>query len=161
MKKCKYCQTDIDNKAKVCPNCHKKLGLPTWAKILIVILVLMVIAGISSSYNDVEEKTGTTDTSKPVTENFSLLDGYRGYAGDYSMGYYIEGYVQNNFDREYSYVQITFNLYDADGVLVGTALDNINNLEANGKWKFKAISLTTSDETQSIASYKLKEITGY
>ena len=24
MKKCKYCQTEIDKKAKVCPNCKKK-----------------------------------------------------------------------------------------------------------------------------------------
>lgn len=26
MKKCKYCQTEIDRKAKVCPNFRKKQG---------------------------------------------------------------------------------------------------------------------------------------
>ncbi len=25
-KKCKYCQSEIDKKAKICPNCKKKQG---------------------------------------------------------------------------------------------------------------------------------------
>lgn len=162
VKKCKSCQSEIDKKAKVCPNCGKKQSSKKGI-IIAVIILLFVIIGFSGSNNSSnEEKTGTTNSNKnSVTEKFTLLDGYNGYAGDYNIGYYIEGYVQNNTDKEYSYVSIEFNLYDADGALIGTAMDNINNLEANGKWKFKASSLTTSEETAIIASYKLKEITGW
>ena len=37
-----------------------------------------------------------------------------------------------------SYLQIEYNLYDADGAQIGTALANINNLKAGGTWKFEA-----------------------
>lgn len=53
----------------------------------------------------------------------------------------ITGKVKNNTNKNYSYVQITFNLYDKDDNLVGTAMDNINNLEANGTWIFNAIGM--------------------
>lgn len=127
-----------------------------------------------SYINETEEieKTTTrkqeTTTKKEETVSsgikkgkFTLLEGYKGYSDEYNFGYYIEGYVQNNSNWEYDYVQISFNLYDEEGVLIGTALDNINNLEAKGKWKFKAISLMDSEEVKNVASYKLKEITGW
>lgn len=70
---------------------------------------------------------------------------------------YIEGEVKNNSDKTYSYAQITFNLYDADGAQLGSAMDNINNLEPNGTWKYKALAYSTED----IATYKFIEITGW
>ena len=41
-KKCKFCQTDIDAKASICPNCKKeqKKKFPVWAIILIVVVLL-------------------------------------------------------------------------------------------------------------------------
>jgi hypothetical protein len=39
-------------------------------------------------------------------------------------------------------VQITYNLYDESGARVGTALANINDLEAGGSWKFRAVTFT-------------------
>jgi len=60
--------------------------------------------------------------------------------GDYGTRY-ISGIVRNNSDHSYGYVQITVPLYDADGNQVGSALDNINDLNPGGTWKFKAIVL--------------------
>lgn len=154
MKKCKYCQEEINGKAKVCPKCGQKQKSKKWLIILGVVVLIGIIIG-GSSGSETEEKTGTTTTK----EKFTLLEGYNGYVGEYDFGYYIEGYIQNNTDKEYSYVQVEFNLYDKDGALIDTALDNINNLEANGKWKFKATSLV--DDPSKVASYKLKEITGW
>ena len=136
----------------------------------IFVLVYVLIFGVgimetedtskTQNSNQTQEQTGQTE-KQDKKEKFSLLEGYKGYAGDYNIGYYIEGYIQNNTGKEYSYVQVEFNLYDKDGAIIGTALDNISNLEANGKWKFKAASLITSDEVENVASYKLKEITGW
>ena len=49
-----------------------------------------------------------------------------------------------------------FTCYDAQGNQIGTALDNINNLEAGGIWKFDALGLE-----EGIASYRLVEISGF
>ena len=165
MKKCKHCQSEIDEKAKVCPKCQKKQGISKGIKIFLIILGVIVLVsafgGGSDSEESKKEQIGNTTEKQETKEKFTLLEGYNGYPGDYSIGYYIEGYIQNNTNKEYSYVSVEFNLYDADGALIGTALDNVNNLEGNGKWKFKATSLISSDQTQQVASYKLKEITGW
>lgn len=158
MKICKHCRSEIDSKAKVCPNCRKRQGMPKWLGILLIIIGVSLIASAvgngSSDNSNSNEKTNTTVKQ----EKFTLEEGHAGSIDEYGVSYYIEGYIKNNTDKEYSYVQVTFNLYDSEGNQLGTAVDNINNLEANGRWKFKAIALSDSDK---IASYKLSEITGF
>jgi len=73
--------------------------------------------------------------------------------------YYLEGIVKNNTSYDYSYVQITFNLYDAQGNAIGSAMDNINGLKSGGTWKFKAIGLI--DDPDDVARYELSEISGW
>lgn len=77
---------------------------------------------------------------------------------EYGYAYYIEGYIKNESDKNYSYVQVTYTTYDKDGNTLGTCLDNNSGLEANGRWKFKAMCL---EEVSDIASYKLTDVTGY
>lgn len=160
MKECKSCQSEIDSKAKKCPNCGKKQGMPIWLIVIIVILILGVVGAIigggeSESDKKEEPKTGTTTEKK---EKLTLEDGHSGSLDEYGAFYYIEGYVKNDSDKEYNYVQIEFTSYDSEGNTLGTCVDNASGLEANGRWKFKASCL---DDTKNIASYKLKEITGY
>lgn len=69
---------------------------------------------------------------------------------------YIVGTVKNNTNRTYSYVQVEINLYDDSGAQVGSTVDNTNNLEPGGVWKFKAL-IFDSDATK----YKVKEIRGF
>lgn len=88
---------------------------------------------------------------------FTLKAGHKGYFDGFS--YYIEGELVNNKSKKYSYVQIEFNLYDSNGVQLGSAIANINNLEANGTWKFKAIDLCGNSE--SIKSYKVVDVTAF
>ena len=68
----------------------------------------------------------------------------------------ITGIVINRRSRKLSYAQITFHLYDDSGAQVGTAIANINGLEAGGRWKFKATSLGTD-----FSKYKINELTGF
>lgn len=156
-KRCKYCGEEIEKSAKKCPKCNKKqTKFPVWARVLIGIFIVFV--GIAALTDDStisnNDKSGTTTTVK--TDDLELEDGHQGYPDEIGFAYYIEGYIKNNRDRDYSYVQVSFNAYDADGNTVGSCLANNSGLEANGRWKFKAIC---SGDANSIASYKLDKIT--
>ena len=149
MKVCKDCGTEVSKSAKTCPKCGRKLkhgGLRIILGILIIIIGIGAIAGAS----------GTKQTSNNPTEKFSIEGETNGYY-DGVIAFYIEGTIKNNTDKKYSYVQVTFNLYDESGAQIGTAIDNINNLEPNGTWKFKALG----SEGKNVASYKFVEITGW
>lgn len=69
---------------------------------------------------------------------------------------YITGVIKNNTNRTYGYVQVEINLYDEDGVQIGSTLDNLNNLEGGGSWRFKAFVLE-----DDVDSYKIKDVTGF
>lgn len=73
--------------------------------------------------------------------------------------YSITGTIKNNTSNTYSYVLVTFNLYDSNGNQIGTATDSINNFDANGTWKFKASKWI--GDNKNVASYKLVEIKNY
>lgn len=76
MKKCKYCQTEIDEKAKICPNCKKKQHkFPVWLRILIGIII--VIIGIALLSNDIDnnDNSDKNDNSNYVTlEKFNQIE---------------------------------------------------------------------------------------
>lgn len=148
MKKCRYCKSEIDQKAKVCPNCRKKQTNPLVKFVIAVLIIIVIIVACSNLGKEVE---------KEQQSRFTLTND-RGYADEYGIAYYIEGSVKNNTNTTYSYVQITFNSYDAEGNQVGSCVDNINNLEANGTWKIKAICL---GDASTIASYKFVEFTSW
>ena len=59
MKKCKYCQTEIDKKAKICPQCHKSQANPFLTALRIILGIFIVFIGIgviASIGSDSEEK---------------------------------------------------------------------------------------------------------
>lgn len=74
-----------------------------------------------------------------------------------TQGYirYVTGEVRNNAKRKYGYIQIEINLYSG-GALVGSTLDNVNNLGTGDIWKFKApIFETNADQ------YKIINVSGF
>ena len=122
----------------------------------VFILLGIMFGGDSSESEGSKEQTGTTST----VEKFSLLDGHTGAAKS-AYSYEISGTIQNNKDREYSYVQVEFYTYDAEGNMLDTCLANNSGLEANGTWKFNASCFFSDENASQVASYKLKEITGW
>lgn len=82
------------------------------------------------------------------TESYEIVDGptlqveYTQYLGYTAT---VIGCLENKTSIEYSYASITFGLFDKNGVQIGTALDNINYLQPNGRWSFKAVSLGAFD----------------
>lgn len=54
MKKCKYCKTEIDKKAKICPNCHKKQVSPALVAFVLIISAIAIAITIASSQTEKE-----------------------------------------------------------------------------------------------------------
>lgn len=126
-----------------------------WFWVIIMVLVIGV-AGVQEDGNITQETSSNTQSSTEINktqEKFTLVESEGSYDG---FAYYVTGTIKNNTNKEYAYVQVTFNLYDSDGAQIGTAMANINNLEPNATWKFKALGVT-----EEVASYKLAEITGW
>lgn len=99
----------------------------------------------------------STPKTQNVNEKYSLVEDYISpESNDFST--YIEGKITNNSDKELSYIQVTYSIYDSEGNTIGTCMDNENNLDAHGTWKFKAICL---EGVSDISRYELKEITGW
>lgn len=72
MKTCKYCKSEIDDKAKICPNCRKKQS-SKGKFIAIVIVAIIIIAALGSSGDDEGNNSASnsasnlpTGTPKPV-----------------------------------------------------------------------------------------------
>lgn len=129
-----------------------------WPIIVAVIAVICVIGAIGGGDSETETKNNekTTENKKvEKKEKFTLEGEAKGSVDEFGF-MKITGTIKNNTDKQASYVQVIFNIYDKDGNQIGTALDNINNLEAGKTWKFEAMSLEQGGET-----YKLSEITGY
>ena len=107
----------------------------------------------SAAEQPAEEQTEQpAEEKEPYTVSEEQLDGSNQFAT------YITGKLTNNTDDAVSYIQVEYNLYDAEGAQVGTALANTNNLQPGGVWKFEAIGTASPDE---VASFELIDVTGF
>ena len=66
-KVCKYCQSEIPKKAKVCPQCRKKQGGK--GKIILLVLLAFILLGSCIGGSD-----GETETNNTVTTNNSGIE---------------------------------------------------------------------------------------
>jgi hypothetical protein len=92
----------------------------------------------------------STESEKPALEILSVECN----VDEYST--HVIGKLKNNTSKQLTYVQVQYALYDESGNQIGTALANVNGLDAGGTWKFDAIGIT--GET---SKYKLIDLTGY
>ena len=159
-KKCKHCQEEIAKSAKRCPKCGGKLGMPGWAKALIIVVIIFVciagcVNGCANSVNDAVEDTKNSykdingKTSFKVNETFqnkyekitmtevnTNFTDYSKYLKpkDGNKVVIVKYEVENiNDENDELYVSsLDFNAY-ADGVAVDsfyTGNDNYNDLTA-------------------------------
>lgn len=74
-------------------------------------------------------------------ENALVLVGNVTMTSSGSYGYYtynIEGILKNVSGKKLNYAQVSFVIYDTAGNNIGSAFDNVNYIDVNGTWKFKA-----------------------
>jgi len=151
--------------------CLQKLGI-----LFVVLIVLGVIAalvgggsgskkdysstneGQTSVSTDAGSSSGSTSSATSTQESatkYSITD-ETATVEDYDVK--ITGVLTNNTDKDVTYIQISYNLYDADGNQVGSAFDSISNLKAGGTWKFEA---SYFGSVEGVASYELADVTGF
>lgn len=143
---------------------------PIWKRWWFWTIVILILIGIGSSGEDKDMGSGTvptsatqattttpaptpTPTQKATVPDLQVLDHSVKNEG-YGMKS-IVGTIKNNTNKKYGYVQIEINLYDSSGAQVGSTLDNLNNLEPNGTWKFSAAAF------EDFSSYKIKDVSGF
>ena len=150
----------------------KKNGLPLAIVGLVLagvalILATVINAGTANVLNDELDTSAAPATNSSTNTNtktntsqpkFSYTIDSQ-YLGDYGFGYYVEGTVTNNRDKDYSYIYIEFICYDSAGNNLGTATDSSSNLLGNQTWKYKAIFTGSDDEAVDHCDYH--EITGW
>lgn len=142
------------------------------ASVVVNVAAVAIVLATQSAYSAAidEAASGTVQTSDGATaaapaagettsaetaDKYSI-DGEELGGDAYSCK--ISGVYTNKAGKDLSYVQVSYNLFDADGNQIGTALANTNNLADGGTWKFEAFGSVAVDE---VASYKIGDVTGF
>ena len=146
-------------------------GLAIASVVVNVAAVAIVLATQSAYSAAIDEATSDTvqtsdgaSASAPAAEGTTSAEPAEKYSIDgeelsgdaYSCK--ISGVYTNKAGKDLSYVQVSYNLFDADGNQIGTALANTNNLADGGTWKFEAFGSVAVD---GVASYKIGDVTGF
>lgn len=127
MKKCKYCQTEIDSKAKICPNCRKKQGPKIVKWVVLGLLALIIVACVAGggedekenfvrdytqdqvvNYKDVNYSITKVEKTKGSNKYFQAKDGY-----EYVK---VSIKIENNSDEKISFNSLDFQMVNGDGV---------------------------------------------
>lgn len=145
-----------------------KEGKKPIGKIVLGIIVVLVIVGAVDSMGGNSTDSSASDSAKPAEttrqaeeqkepqEPYTIADEAEDTSNQFT--YKITGTLTNNTDKEKSYIQIEYVLYDADGNQVGTALANTNHLKAGGSWKFEALGTVSPDQ---VASWERSDVSGF
>jgi len=141
-------------------NYNKTLGISL--AVLALVIFLFNAKNFTEGYNNTDTTTSNTQTTTQQKSSTSQVNKPRlevtehhPCTGDFGSRM-VCGTVVNNTNRTIGYAQIEINLYDSEGSLVDSTMDNINNLEPNSKWKFKAPIME-----DSVTNYKIKDVTGF
>ncbi len=129
----------------------KKKLILTVATLFSLCLILCSCDGLFDSSNS-SGQTTTDQLQSVETPEYSCE-----YTKGLGYSVTVTGALKNVSNKKYSYVSITFTLYDADGYNIGTAMDNMNYLDTGESWKYKAQSFQWFDEKP--ASCKCTDIT--
>ena len=141
----------------------EKKKKPIGKIVLIVVVVLVALGAFGSlsggdkgSDSSTSAGAAKTEQKKLEQEPYTISDETLDTSNPYSVK--ITGTLVNNTDEDKSYLQIEYNLYDADGAQIGTALANINNLKAGGTWKFEAASM---EKPEDVANWERVDVSGF
>lgn len=124
---------------------------------LLAVVFLIIVFSLAGCTNKTSEKTGKNNQDENSKKYAMLEEPKIVEEGDeYFKMKYIVGTLQNKSSKKTDLIMLTFNLYDKDGNVVGSAFDTINSIDVDKPWKFKAAILEDNFET-----FKLESIKGF
>ena len=132
--------------------------------IIVVLVIICAVGSMGGNSSDssagdtskAAEATQQVEEQKEPQEPYTIADEVEDTSNQFA--YKITGTLTNNTDKEKSYIQIEYVLYDADGNQVGNALANTNHLKAGGTWKFEATGTASPDQ---VASWERSDVSGF
>ena len=168
MTNCKACGKEIAKGVNKCPSCGKDQRIFFMKHKIITGLLILIVLGCIGSANkgtSTDKPVATNSTAKEATTpaktekkevekpKYEILEQKE---SDQDGIRYITGKIKNNTGKQISYAQVEINLYDENKQLLGSTLANVNNLEVDGVWNFKAIVTE-----ENYKSYKIMNVTGF
>ena len=125
MKRCKYCQNELNSGVKFCSNCGKKQNNFPWFIIIIgVIFIIAVVIVVLIKVSFLKRDKFTYTITKEYTNTTNKI-------------HHVIGTVTNIDTRDYA-IMIRFVCYDKSGNVLGIAEDVTEILLADRTWKFDA-----------------------
>lgn len=152
MKKCKHCQSEIDSKAKVCPNCGKRQGMPVWLIVIIVIVIICIIGAVAGGGSSDEKNNSGSDSAntKKETKDTDTNDAYT--LGD---TFEFDG-LELTFDKEYSFTTLKnefSDLNNSDVIKLGVTVKNVSDETTSLNMFFYSIFGSKGTELDSVTTY--------
>lgn len=179
---CRHCKGHIEfpvaagGETVACPHCGQMTELPAavktgrsfWRNLLFVWTALVVFTVVivemrtpkKSTVVSAPEKIIPAATSAPVapqdelTTNGFGISAFKLEKAPGSSLVYVTGTVRNLEAKQRFGVKIVFGLLATNQTTVGTASDYAPTLEANGRWKFKALVMETKAAAVSLNSIR-------
>ena len=179
---CRHCAGHIEfpvaaaGETIACPHCGQPTELPTmvkagrkfWRNLLVIWTALVVVTVVivemrtpkKSTVVAAPEKIIPAATSAPAAPPDELTTNGFGIAAfklektPGSSLVYVTGSLRNLDAKQRFGVKIIFGLLATNQTSVGTASDYAPTLEANGRWKFKALVMETKAATATLDSIR-------
>ena len=135
----------------------KKIGLLIGCALFVILAVGSVPSGEKENVkvNNKQMQSSEKQSKQEEKKEYEISD-VKTKSDQFAT--YVTGVLQNNGAKK-GYVQITIPCYDKDGAKLGDALANVNDIEANGKWKFKA--MFAGNEKPKTCNIDNAKVTGF
>jgi hypothetical protein len=149
MKVCKYCKSEINEKATICPNCRKKQPSTNTKILLFIALGLLAFGGIYFSLND-DFKSSSSDSGlfeELFKDNFTITEA-KGNVSGMNIAT-INGKITNNKSEQFRNIVITYKIFNKERQQTGIATTTIQYIDPNETISFIATGPAEYDQNSS------------
>ena len=119
-------------------------------KIVCIMLLFIISLNLTGCFGFFDDESSNYE----IVGEVNMLVDYNSYLG-YSAN--VTGKLKNKSNKEFSYVEVTYAIYDSAGNQIETAYANTTNLQAGSTWYFSASMFTFTDIKPS--NCKLVDVT--